>query len=348
MYLSHTSNVISKCFLSGFAPFFFTCRRNHCQFELYLSSLFDSEIIVTQTEFLFFICFVCSFFDKKNPCQIVVNLFSFFAAGIIVKSYRTFILYWPREIIAKLFRSFLLFCGSQLSRTLAFFIIFCGSLSDRSVPFFYIRSGNHCQNALYFFIFFKLDISERFEQQISNQTVSLRMFCHLISETRRTGIRMQLPAAEGIAPADLTRRVQQLGGFHHFQGIHFLPKKLYRRRQNKMKRTAVSSKFRLFRVKERGEDFGQYSTVRFLFHINVASSVLDPVTFFYGAGPLSNGSGRGSGRPKNTRILQIQMRNQCFTTFQCCLSGSGLIRLSWIWIRIRIWNEDPEPQEHEN
>ncbi len=142
---------------------------------------------------------------------------SFFAAGIILKSYRTFLLYWPRKFIAKLYRNFVLFCGSYLNRTLAFFIIFCGSLSDRSVPFFYIRSGNHCQNALYFFIIiFNLFICERFAQQVSNQTDSLSMFCHLISENKRNGFRMPLPEAEGIAPADLTRRLQQLGGFHQF------------------------------------------------------------------------------------------------------------------------------------
>jgi hypothetical protein len=62
-----------------------------------------------------------------------------------------------------------------------------------------------------------------------------------------------------------------------------------------MERRAVSSTFRLFRVKERSEDFGQYSTVRFLIHINVASSVLDPVTFFREAVPMSNGSGRSGG-----------------------------------------------------
>ena len=60
-----------------------------------------------------------------------------------------------------------------------------------------------------------LVVYERSEQQGSNPTIFLSMFFHLISDPKRTWIRMPLPEAEGIDPATPTQRVQQLGGFHH-------------------------------------------------------------------------------------------------------------------------------------
>ena len=107
-------------------PLFFICLRNNCKFELYLSSLFASEIIVNLNCTLPFFLIAAIIIVNSNLTRI---LLLFLTQTILVKSWRTFFLYlprhysqvvpylsstvyWPREVIAKSYRTFLLFCWS--------------------------------------------------------------------------------------------------------------------------------------------------------------------------------------------------------------------------------------------
>jgi hypothetical protein len=210
-------------------PLFFICLRNNCKFELYLSSLFASEIIVNLN------C-ILPFFLIAAIIIVNSNLLLFLTQKILVKSWWTFFLYllrqysqvipylsstvyWPREVIAKSANRtvpFFSFAGpSQIAPWLSS-VFFAGPCQIAVYLSSIFAAGIIVKMLFWFFFSINLIIYERFEQQVSNQTVCLSMFCYLISEPKRTGIRMPLPEAEEIAPVDPTRRVHQLGRFHHF------------------------------------------------------------------------------------------------------------------------------------
>jgi hypothetical protein len=126
-----------KSFSIQTVPFFSIYYGKPCQIVLYFSYCLPRESLSNWTVPFFLIC-------RGIPCQIRLYFsfyLSFFAAGIIVKSYRTVAFFFIHCRISSRIVPYRYISALYLPRK---------SLSNRTALFFFFCLGNACQIVLYF------------------------------------------------------------------------------------------------------------------------------------------------------------------------------------------------------